>query len=178
MHILLALLGTLVTILVLLYRLADIGIGLGGLNPFAWRRRRAWRQKFEANPIFSLDDPREIAAVLLAGLAKIDGDLSAEEKQSLLQEFEGSFSLPPKRASELLSSTVFMLGDLQVVSSQLDELIARYRERLDAAQIESLLSMLERMAQVGGAPSPRQETMLESIRAALATAPPAKGTWG
>ena len=57
MHILLGLLGTIVTILVLLYRLSDSGIDLGGLNPFSWRRQRAWRQKFAANPIFSLEDP-------------------------------------------------------------------------------------------------------------------------
>lgn len=40
MHIVLGLLGTLVTILWLLYRLAEMGIDLGGLNPWAWRRRR------------------------------------------------------------------------------------------------------------------------------------------
>ena len=93
MHILLGLLGTIVTLLVILYRLADVGIDLGGLNPFAWRRRRAWRQKFESNPIFALSDAREIAAVLLTGVAKIDGDLSAEEKRELLREFETSFSM-------------------------------------------------------------------------------------
>ena len=70
MHVLLGLLGTIVTILVLLYRLSDIGINLGGLNPFSWRRRRAWQQKLEANPIFSLEDPREVAAVLLVGTAE------------------------------------------------------------------------------------------------------------
>jgi len=69
MHILLGLLGTIVTILVLLYRLSDSGIDLGGLNPFSWRRQRAWRQKFAANPIFSLEDPRAVAAVLLVGSA-------------------------------------------------------------------------------------------------------------
>ena len=42
---LLGFLGLLVTVLILLSRLADAGIDLGGLNPFLWRRRRAWRQK-------------------------------------------------------------------------------------------------------------------------------------
>jgi len=178
MHIVLALLGSLVTILVLLYRLADIGIDLGGLNPFAWRRRRAWRQKFDANPIFSLSDPREIAAVLLTGLAKIDGDLSAGEKRALLDEFGNRFSLAEKQASELLRSTVFLLGDMQVVNDQLDELLERYRQHLDPAQVDSLLGMLEQIAVVdGGAASGQQQAMLASVRAALAPGG-ARSTWG
>jgi hypothetical protein len=71
---LLALLGSVVTILILLYRLAALGISLGGLNPFAWRRRRAWRQRYDAKPVFSLEDPREIAGILATSVAKIDGD--------------------------------------------------------------------------------------------------------
>jgi len=43
MHIIIAFLGTIVTILVLLDRLAQAGISLGGLNPFLWRRRRKWK---------------------------------------------------------------------------------------------------------------------------------------
>jgi len=44
MHFILGLLGTIVTILILLNRLADAGIDLGGLNPFLWHRRRKWRK--------------------------------------------------------------------------------------------------------------------------------------
>ena len=90
---LLGLLGMIVTIVVLLNRLADAGIDLGGLNPFLLRRRRAWRQKFEANPIFSLEEPMEVAAVLAVGVAKADGDMSAEQKQALLMSFERTLGL-------------------------------------------------------------------------------------
>ena len=178
MHILLALLGTVVTILVLLYRLADIGVDLGGLNPFSGRRRRAWRQQFDANPIFALEDPREIAAVLVTGVAKIDGDLSAEEKRALLDEFTGTFSLPSAKASELLNSTVFLLGDMQVMSGQLGELLPRFRERLDAAQVESMLEMVERIATVDGGATEQQLHMITAIRRAFVPAEDRDSTWG
>jgi hypothetical protein len=178
MHILLALLGTLVTLLVLLHRLADAGIELGGLNPFAWRRRRAWRQQFEANPVFTLTDPREIAAVLLAGLAKIDGDLSVEEKRALLDEFETNFSMSTAEAAELLNSTSFLLGDLSVLIGQLDELLDRFGERLSPEQSESLLGMLERIAAIGGTASSPQQNMLAAIRRRLTPDQPAADTWG
>lgn len=40
MHIVLAVLGSLVTILILLNRLKGLGIDFGWLNPFTWHRRR------------------------------------------------------------------------------------------------------------------------------------------
>jgi len=173
MHIL----GLLVTLTTLLYLLDRLGVDIGGLNPFAWRRRRAWRQKFDANPIFSLSDPREIAAVLLVGVAKIDGDLTAEERQQLLDEFANAFSMSAKAASELLSSTVFLLGDMQVLNSQAAELLQRYQERLAQNQIDSLLGMIERVASIGGQTSPQQSELVAQIRAALAPDMSARGTW-
>jgi uncharacterized tellurite resistance protein B-like protein len=173
MHIL----GLLVTLTTLLYLLDRLGVDIGGLNPFAWRRRRSWRQKFDANPIFSLSDPRDIAAVLLVGVAKIDGDLTADERQALLDEFAGTFSMSAKAASELLSSTVFLLGDMQVLNHQAPELLQRYQERLAQNQVDSLLGMIGRIAALGGQMSPQQTDLIAQIHAALAPDTSAHGTW-
>ena len=51
MHIIISLLGTIITVLVLLNRLAQAGISLGGLNPFLWKRRQKWKKQYEGNPI-------------------------------------------------------------------------------------------------------------------------------
>lgn len=174
MHILLGLLGSLISLLFLLDRL---GIDLGGLNPFAWRRRSAWRQKFEANPIFTLHDPRDMAAVLLVGAAKIDGDLTASEKSALLSEFESAFSLDGKAAAELLGSTVYLLGNMQVINDQIDDLLIRYREHLGTAQIQSLLQMLDRIVALDGGATTRQSELLAAIRARLEPVPGPQGTW-
>ena len=80
MHIILGILGAIVTILILLNRLAEAGIDLGGLNPFSARRLRKWQQKFEGNPLFALDDPVEVAAVLVVATANIAGVVTAEER--------------------------------------------------------------------------------------------------
>lgn len=70
MQFVLALLAAIVTILILLNRLADAGIGLGGLNSFLWRRRRKWRQRYEGNPVYALDDPKEVTALFPLAMAK------------------------------------------------------------------------------------------------------------
>ena len=84
MHVVLALLGAIVTLLYVFSRLADIGIDLGGLKPFYWRRRRAWRKKYEGDPIHAIDDPLEIAALFVVGIAKLEGDVSANQKQAAI----------------------------------------------------------------------------------------------
>jgi len=58
-HIVLGLLTTIVTLLILLNRLAEAGISLGGLNPFLWHRRRKWKQQLIGNPIFHIDGPMD-----------------------------------------------------------------------------------------------------------------------
>ena len=80
MHIILALLGTIVTILILLNRLNESGIDLGWLNPFSWARRRKFRNEHDLNPVFKLDSPMEAAAILMLASAKIDGDITREQK--------------------------------------------------------------------------------------------------
>lgn len=64
MHIILGLLGTIVTILVLINRAQDARIDIGWLNPFTWHRRRAFRNQYQANPAFCLESPMDSAALL------------------------------------------------------------------------------------------------------------------
>ena len=104
MHILLGLLGTLVTILVLLNRLAEAGIDLGGLNPFLWQRRRAWRNKYHGDPLFRLEEPLEVASLLTVAAAKCDGDMSSEEKRLILSLFEEEFRISRREASRRIPS--------------------------------------------------------------------------
>ena len=81
MHIILGILGSLITVLILLNRLADAGIDLGGLNPYLWQRRRKWRNKYEGNPVFKIESPMDAAAILMVATAKADGDISLDEAE-------------------------------------------------------------------------------------------------
>ena len=145
---LLGLLGVIVTVLVLLSRLADAGIDLGGLNPFPWRRKRAWRQKFEANPLFSLEDPMEVAAVLAVGVTKVDGDMSAEQKRALLDAFQETFALERRPAEDLLASSAHLVGDGVTLKNQVGDVVARSKEGFTENQVTSTISLLEQIAAV------------------------------
>ena len=174
MHIVLGLLTTAVTILYLLDRM---GIDLGGLNPFYWRRRRAWAAKYEGDPIYSVEDPMHVAALLIVGTAKLDGDLSAEQKRAALDTFETTFSLSSRSASELLGSATHLLGAPQVIETQLNGLAEKNKERFSREQAESMIRMMRDVASADGDPSAKQSEYIGKVQSLFV--PPVKGdgTW-
>ena len=175
MHVLLGLLGALVTILYLLDRM---GIDLGGLNPFYWRRRRAWAKQYHGDPVHSVEDPIQVAALLVVGAAKLDGDLTAEQKQAATSQFEETFSVNSREASELVTSSTHLLGAPQVIDTQLEGLIARHREKFTPDQAASIVDMMTRVAAAGGDLTEQQDAFIASVRAHLRFAETKEGPWG
>jgi hypothetical protein len=174
MHVLLGLLGAVVTILYLLDRL---GIDLGGLNPFYWRRRRAWAKQYHGDPIHSVEDPIQVAALLIVGAAKLNGDLTAEQKQTAIAQFEETFSLNSREASELLTSATHLLGAPQVIDTQLEGLIARHKDRFTPDQAASIMLMIARVTSADGEPSEQQNEFIADLRSHLRFAETKEGPW-
>lgn len=168
--------GILSAILTLLYILDRVGIDVGGLNPWSWRRRRAWARRYHGDPIYSVDDPIQAAAIFITGTARLSGGVSAEEKRVILGLFEEKFSLSARDASELFGSAMHLLGAPQVIETQLDGLAGRTRDLFSAEQSESILEMMADIAALDGGSTAKQTEYLARMRAALAKAEPV-GSW-
>ncbi|MCP5144724.1 MAG: TerB family tellurite resistance protein [Gammaproteobacteria bacterium] len=177
MHIILAVLGSLVTVLWYLHRLAEMGIDLGGLNPWLWRRRRRWRKHYDANPIYKIDHPMEMTALLLVAVAKADGDMSSQEKQTLLNVFRDEFHQSERDAAGLLISSTHLLGKGDEVRSDLATVMAASLDRCSPAQAQSALELMQRVAESSGAPSAMQSDLLDAARQALMPTLAPKGKW-
>ncbi len=161
MHIILGVLGSIVTVLWLLHRLAEMGIDLGGLNPWLWRRRRRWRQQYQANPIFSLQGPMDATALLLVATAKVDGDISSEEKRELLRLFETEFHQSKRDAAGLMISSTHLLGSGEEVRSQLPKVLKPSLDAFTPEQAQSALELMQHIAEFDGkAPSPLQSDLI------------------
>lgn len=175
MHIVLGLLSSIVAILYLLDR---YGIDIGWINPFHWRRRRAWSKQYHGDPIYSVEDPLQIAALLIIGVAKLEGDLSAEQKQTVREQFSRNFSLSDKESAELIGSAAHLLAAPQLLGDQLRKLADRSQQRFSDEQAQSMLRMMQAVAAAEGKPSAVQREYLDGMTAAFA--PQAKGndTWG
>ncbi len=164
MHILLALLGSIVSIMVLLNRLADAGIDLRGLNPFLGKRRRQWKKMYEGNPIFKINDPMEVTAMLLLAVARVGGDISSEEKRKIRELYEKEFNLSKRDAAGLMISSAYILQDGTELKSNLNKIIAPSLGRYTQSQVESTLSMLRTIASLDGDMNEMQKEFIDSIQ--------------
>lgn len=173
MHIVIGILSAILTILYILDR---VGIDVGALNPWSWRRRRAWAKRYHGDPIYSVDDPIQAAAIFITGTARLGGGVSAEEKRVILGLFEEKFSLNARDASELFGSAMHLLGAPQVIDTQLDGLAGRTRDLFTPEQAESILEMLRDIAALDGGSTAKQNEYITRLRAALVKPEPV-GSW-
>jgi len=174
MHLVLGFLGTVITILYLLDRL---GIDLGGLNPFYWYRRRAFARKYGSDPIYSVEDPIHVAALLVIGAAKLDGDLTAEQKKTAQGLFESEFSLDSREASQLFGSAAHLLAAPQLIDTQLGKLADRNKDRFSQDQASSLAHMMVKVASADGDLTTAQSEFIEGVRTQFVREEKRQGTW-
>ena len=175
MHIVLSVLTAIVTILYLLDRM---GFDLGGLNPFYWRRRRAWARQYQGDPIFAVEDPMEVAALFVVAVAKLDGDITLEQKKAILSEFSSNFSLSERDASQLLGSSTHLLGHPQVIGNQVQGLLGRHDKLFSPDQAESLVAMIRTVAEAGGDVSDEQRDLMAAVEKQYLPATTTAGAWG
>ena len=163
MHIIIALLGAVATALWILHRLAEMGISLAGLNPFLWRRRRDWAQRYNADPIYQLESPLEVMALLMVAVAKADGDMSGAERGHLLAVFRDVFQLTDKEAAALLNASAHLYGRGDSVTDRLDAVLAPSRERFNDQQRRDAVPLLEGVASADGPSSDAQRVLIRRV---------------
>ena len=142
----LAVLGTIVTILILLNRLAEAGIDLGGLNPFLWNRRRKWKKQYEGDPVFKVKDPMEATALLMVGIAKAQGDMTQENKKKILSLFESEFKLSKKEAVSLLISSTHIHGTGEELRKDVNKILKPSIDSFSETQARSAITLIESIA--------------------------------
>lgn len=142
----LAVLGVIVTILILLNRLANAGIDLGGLNPFLWQRRRNWKNKLEGNPIYQIESPMDAVALYMVAIVKADGDMTKEDKGNILRLFSDSFKLSEKESSSLLVSSSHLLGNGEEVQDNVAKVMEKSLSDFTDAQMKSSQQLLREVA--------------------------------
>jgi uncharacterized tellurite resistance protein B-like protein len=174
MHILIAFLGSLVTVFYLLDRL---GIDLGGFNPFHWRRKRAWSRQYHGDPVLSVEDPLHVAALLILGTAKLDGIVSAEQKRAALERFQAVFSLDAKEASELVGSAIHLLGAPQIIDAQLNGLADKNKNCFTQEQAESMVQLMVEVVSADGEVTAAQSEFIERMRTHFVPPQQNQGTW-
>jgi len=145
------------------------GFDFNSLNPFlAWRRWQ-WRKTYGDKPLYKLDRPIDVAAVLLLGVAKADGEITSEQKKELLGMFQSEFGLTREVASDLLRASSHLIRDEIYLVDRLDKILERSAASFERETADSLLGMMRRMATLEGSINGEQQKLLDATEGYFAT---------
>jgi len=162
MHIVLAFLSSVAGLIWAVSTLQRSGFHPDMFNPFLWLRRSRWRKQYSIPPLYRLEEPMDVAAVLILGTAKCEGEISAEQKRAIQAIFEQYFKLDGDAAADLLLASAHLIRDEIYLVDNLDRIIDCSSRQFTPEQATSLLSLITR---VGTLESPLNEEQRKLITA-------------
>lgn len=166
MHVVVSLLFAIAGLCWALQALYNSGF-LDFINPFKARRRIGWRKKTAQSPLYCIDNPMEVAAVLIIGVAKMEGDITREHKEFILGLFEKTFCLSNRDAVELFKATEFLLREQHDLSSCLSKVIRPSRANFDYDRTASLIELMRQSAGFEDDITRNQQDLCSSVRTLL-----------
>ncbi len=177
MHIILAALGSIITILILLNRISQTGLDLGWLNPLTWGRRRAWKKLYHANPAYSLTSPMEVIALLMYAAAKSEGEISSNQKLFILKKFQSVFHLDEEQATQLLSSSTFLLKETEIQDLNIKQVLTGSKDNFNSEQAQSGLELIRQVANLEESENAFQKKIIQIFSEALIPVSQDHTTW-
>lgn len=160
MHVVIAVLTAIAGLLWALNALQRSGFHFSSLNPFLAYRRWQWRSTYGGKPIYKLDRPMDVAAVLLLAVAKADGEITSDQKKTLLEMFQSEFGISRDEASDLLLASSHLIRDVIYIVDHLDKVLERSADRFEPDAVASLLAMMRRIAVLDGSINGEQEKLI------------------
>jgi uncharacterized tellurite resistance protein B-like protein len=162
MHIVIAVITALAGLLWALNALQRSGFQPSSLNPFLAYRRWQWRKTYGGRPIYKLDRPMDVAAVLLLGIAKADGEITSDQKRELLALYQSEFSISRDEASDLLLASSHLIRDEIYLVDNLDKVLERSADRFEPDAVTSLLAMMRKIAALDGSINAEQQKLIDA----------------
>ena len=179
MHIVIAVITAIAGLFWALNSLQRSGFHFSSLNPFLAYRRWQWSRTYGARPIYRLERPIDVAAVLLLGVAKADGAITSDQKRELLAMFQTEFSISRDEASDLLLASSHLIRDEIYLVDHLDKILARSADRFEPDAIASLVAMMRKVAALDGGINGEQQKLIDATERYFAGRnKQATGKWG
>jgi len=177
MHIIIGLITAIGGVVWALYRLQNSGLDLNSFNPFYWARRRKWEKQLGTKPLHCLDKPIDAAAVLLISTAKIEGEITREQKAEIINLFVNEFNLDKNKAVELYSSSSYLLQDPINAVAEVKNILSPCKNMFNPEQTESLITMLKKIASLENEISNEQLNLIGAVEKELRIKKADSGNW-
>jgi uncharacterized tellurite resistance protein B-like protein len=168
-HIIIGAITALAGLLWAINSLQRSGFSLSSLNPFLAYRRWQWSRTYGAKPIYRLERPMDVAAVLLLGTAKADGAITSDQKRELQNLFQSEFEISRDEAADLLLASSHLIRDEIYIVDHLDKILEPSAPKFEPSAVSSLLSMMRRVAALDGSINGEQQKLIDATDRYFAT---------
>ncbi len=177
MHIIIGVLTAFAGLVWALNRLQNSGVDINSFNPFYWVRRRNWEKKLGTKGMHQLDQPMEAASLLIVAVATCDDDLTRDGKAEITELFCREFNIIESRATELISSSLFLLRESGNLSSEVSNILAPTKSQFNSDQKLSIYRMLDIASRLEGPASQDQMNFIQAVNKEFSEKVGQKGSW-
>ena len=177
MHIVLSIITALAGLIWAISSLRKSGFDIEALNPFLWHRRSKWRKKHDTKPIYKLSEPLDVAALLLLGVAKCEGEVSAEQKSELVSMYESDFRLSADEASDQLLASSHLLRDEIYIVDNIQKILDRSSSKFSDSQVSSLLTLMLQVAKIESTVNQEQQKLIDATQQYFAKIKKGSNDW-
>ena len=177
MHIVIGIITAMGGLIWALVALQKTGFDISSLNPLDWQRRNAWKKKYEAKPIYKLSQPIDVAALLLLGVAKCEGEISAEQKQKILNILQENLHLSLDDANDQLLASAHLLRDEIYLVDNIDKVLMPSSAEFSNEQVNSLIVLMGKVANIEGEVNLEQQKLIDATNQYFAKIKKDKSGW-
>lgn len=177
MGVILQILGLVITFTMAMEALRRFGIDVGWLNPLTFFHRRAWRKKVGTPPLYALDHPVDVVAVLALAVVQTTGTVTAEQKSGVQALLSQHLGLSDAEASGLCVASAHLLRNRALAVSELPDVLARSADRFTDYHQQTLQVILRSAALIEPPVNAAQQELMDAVDAYFAKRKAAQGPW-
>lgn len=130
-------------------------------------RRGKWNRRVDQRLIENLSDPREAAAILAYQIAQYDGAVTERQREAMTQDMRDTFQADAETADGLFAFARMAVGEINDAGNSVRKILRPVVDVCTGDEKADLIALLERAAEVEGAPNDMQRRLVAEVRRVL-----------
>lgn len=177
MGVILQVLGLIITFTMAMEALRRFGIDVGWLNPLTFFRRRAWRKKVTTPPLYALEHPVDVVAVLALATVQTTGAISSQQKAGVQALFRQHLNMGEADAANIWLASSHMLRNRPLELSELPAVLSGSAARFTDYHLQTLKSVMRAAASIEPPINAAQQQLMDAVDTFFTQKKAASGPW-
>ena len=177
MGLVLQILGLIITFTMAMEALRRFGIDVGWLNPLTFFHRRAWRKKVSTPPLYAIEHPVDVVAVLALAVVQTTGAISAQQKAGVQALLKQHLNLSETDVVNLWLASSHMLRNRSLEPSEVPAVFSRSVSKFTNYHIQTLGTVLRSAVAIEPPANAAQRQLMDSVDAFFEQKKRESGPW-